>query len=192
MRSAPRIICIACNRSRPSRSGPPHRRPGVPPWPCPASSRSTAAVICGATGGAAPRAGDTRRTAAGSVPLTRRSPAGRRAHGSSALLRAEPVHRAGAQPLRRLRRVASLRPFDRRGLLTLVFEPFPIVCCMVDFVDDVVQGKKTLPVSCVYGSSPSPQAPAPREAALSVASSCFPPARNQSLPRRTPALKITL
>jgi hypothetical protein len=49
MRSAPRIICTACSRSRLRRTGPPHRRPGVPSCPCPASSRSTAAAICGAT-----------------------------------------------------------------------------------------------------------------------------------------------
>src|ERR1700687_4970740 len=38
MHSAPRIICTACNRSKPGRNGPPHRRPGFPPWAagCPA------------------------------------------------------------------------------------------------------------------------------------------------------------
>jgi antirestriction protein ArdC len=49
MRSAPRNTCTACNRGRPRRAGPPRRRPGFPPWPCPASSRSTAAAIYGAT-----------------------------------------------------------------------------------------------------------------------------------------------
>jgi N-terminal domain of anti-restriction factor ArdC len=59
-------------REIPYMKGPPHRRPGFPPWPCHASSRSTAAAICGATWlrFAAPRrrppASSTRRSATAS------------------------------------------------------------------------------------------------------------------------------
>jgi hypothetical protein len=54
-------------------------------------------------GGAAPRPGDAGRAAAGAVRLARRSPARRRARRRGALQLAEPVHRAGAEPLRRFR-----------------------------------------------------------------------------------------
>jgi hypothetical protein len=75
----------------------------------PASSRSTAAAICGATLVALRRAQAAPAAAAGVVRLARGSPAGWRARRRRAVPRAQPVHGAGAEPLILPRSVAIRR-----------------------------------------------------------------------------------
>ena len=92
----------AATASRSRRSGPPHRRPlpGDPPWPCPASSRSTAAAICGAIWWRCASAQAQPRAEQPALFTLREDhrPA-RRAQRRRALSRAEPVHPAGAAEL---------------------------------------------------------------------------------------------